>query len=100
MTEAEDYDRRADKPWTRLTPRDKVGRSLTLPATVVCLALRMRLKTANSWQSATSICQVSNKQLPVSARARAVIPAVNNSVTDIQYLSSWERMLLWILGLH
>ena len=24
VTEAEDYDRRADKPWTRLTPRDKV----------------------------------------------------------------------------
>lgn len=24
VTEAEDYDRRADKPWTRLTARDKV----------------------------------------------------------------------------
>lgn len=24
-TEAEDYDRRADKPWTKLTPADKVG---------------------------------------------------------------------------
>lgn len=23
-TEAEDYDRRADKPWTKLTPADKV----------------------------------------------------------------------------
>lgn len=23
VTEVEDYDRRADKPWTRLTPRDK-----------------------------------------------------------------------------
>ena len=23
-TSAEEYDRRADKPWTRLTPRDKV----------------------------------------------------------------------------
>ena len=24
-TQVEEYDRRADKPWTRLTPRDKVG---------------------------------------------------------------------------
>jgi len=24
VTEANDYDRRADKPWTRLTPKDKV----------------------------------------------------------------------------
>lgn len=24
-TEAEDYDRRADKPWTKLTPADKVS---------------------------------------------------------------------------
>lgn len=25
VTDAHEYDRRADKPWTRLTPRDKVG---------------------------------------------------------------------------
>ncbi len=25
MTEVEDYDRRADKPWTRLTPKDKAA---------------------------------------------------------------------------
>lgn len=25
VTDAKDYDRRADKPWTRLTPADKVG---------------------------------------------------------------------------
>jgi hypothetical protein len=24
-TDAHEYDRRADKPWTRLTPKDKVG---------------------------------------------------------------------------
>jgi phosphatase and actin regulator 4 len=24
-TEAHEYDRRADKPWTRLTPKDKVS---------------------------------------------------------------------------
>ena len=24
ITEAEEYDRKADKPWTRLTPKDKV----------------------------------------------------------------------------
>lgn len=24
VTEAQDYDRRADKPWTKLTPADKV----------------------------------------------------------------------------
>ena len=24
VTDAEDYDRRADKPWTRLTPKNKV----------------------------------------------------------------------------
>lgn len=24
VTDAKDYDRRADKPWTRLTPADKV----------------------------------------------------------------------------
>jgi len=30
VTEAEDYDRRADKPWTRLTPKDKVLDALTL----------------------------------------------------------------------
>lgn len=26
VTDAKDYDRRADKPWTRLTPADKVLR--------------------------------------------------------------------------
>lgn len=30
-TEAEDYDRRADKPWTKLTPADKVGARLRPP---------------------------------------------------------------------
>jgi len=25
VTEAEEYDRKADKPWMRLTPRDKVS---------------------------------------------------------------------------
>ena len=25
MTQAHEYDRRADKPWTRLTPRDKAA---------------------------------------------------------------------------
>ena len=28
VTDAEDYDRRADKPWTRLTPKNKVGNHL------------------------------------------------------------------------
>lgn len=29
VTDAQDYDRRADKPWTKLTPADKVmGRTL------------------------------------------------------------------------
>jgi len=26
VTNAHDYDRKADKPWTRLTPEDKVGK--------------------------------------------------------------------------
>ena len=30
VTEAHEYDRRADKPWTRLTPRDKVPLSCSL----------------------------------------------------------------------
>lgn len=30
-TEAEDYDRRADKPWTKLTPADKVSARLRPP---------------------------------------------------------------------
>lgn len=30
VTEAVTYDRRADKPWTRLTPKDKVSLSLDL----------------------------------------------------------------------
>lgn len=30
-TEAEDYDRRADKPWTKLTPADKVSARVTTP---------------------------------------------------------------------
>uniref|UniRef100_A0A673FZX0 Uncharacterized protein n=1 Tax=Sinocyclocheilus rhinocerous TaxID=307959 RepID=A0A673FZX0_9TELE len=30
VTEAKDYDRRADKPWTKLTPADKVSRSSLL----------------------------------------------------------------------
>lgn len=28
VTDAQDYDRRADKPWTKLTPADKVTRSV------------------------------------------------------------------------
>ena len=32
LTEAEIYDRRADKPWTRLTPRDKVRHSHDITA--------------------------------------------------------------------
>ena len=28
VSEAEMYDRKADKPWTRLTPRDKVQQSI------------------------------------------------------------------------
>ena len=31
VTDAHDYDRRADKPWTKLTPADKVS--------VICLSL-------------------------------------------------------------
>lgn len=34
VTDAQDYDRRADKPWTKLTPADKVGGCLC-----VCLSL-------------------------------------------------------------
>ncbi|XP_054924629.2 phosphatase and actin regulator 2 isoform X5 [Dermacentor andersoni] len=30
VTQAQDYDRRADKPWTRLTPKDKVSQALKL----------------------------------------------------------------------
>lgn len=30
-TEAEDYDRRADKPWTKLTPADKVSARVPPP---------------------------------------------------------------------
>lgn len=31
VTDAQDYDRRADKPWTKLTPADKVCLSVCLP---------------------------------------------------------------------
>uniref|UniRef100_A0A8C6Z3L8 Phosphatase and actin regulator 4 n=1 Tax=Nothoprocta perdicaria TaxID=30464 RepID=A0A8C6Z3L8_NOTPE len=31
VTDAQDYDRRADKPWTKLTPADKVTRSAVSP---------------------------------------------------------------------
>ena len=30
VTEANDYDRRADKPWTRLTPKEKVRNDASL----------------------------------------------------------------------
>lgn len=32
VTQAQDYDRRADKPWTRLTPKDKVCACVWVPA--------------------------------------------------------------------
>lgn len=31
VTDAQDYDRRADKPWTKLTPADKVTESVLTP---------------------------------------------------------------------
>lgn len=31
VTDAQDYDRRADKPWTKLTPADKVTESVLAP---------------------------------------------------------------------
>lgn len=31
VTDAQDYDRRADKPWTKLTPADKVPGSVLFP---------------------------------------------------------------------
>ena len=31
VTDAQDYDRRADKPWTKLTPADKVTGSVLSP---------------------------------------------------------------------
>lgn len=31
VTDAQDYDRRADKPWTKLTPADKVTGSALSP---------------------------------------------------------------------
>lgn len=34
VTDAKDYDRRADKPWTRLTPADKVLLVTNSPPTV------------------------------------------------------------------
>lgn len=34
VTDAKDYDRRADKPWTRLTPADKVRHLRSSPALV------------------------------------------------------------------
>ena len=30
VTDAEEVDRRADKPWTRLTPKDKVSTSIAI----------------------------------------------------------------------
>ena len=38
VTDAHDYDRRADKPWTKLTPADKVS--------VICLSLFEGYKTS------------------------------------------------------
>lgn len=34
VTDAQDYDRRADKPWTKLTPADKVTQVLMFPETL------------------------------------------------------------------
>lgn len=51
VTDAQDYDRRADKPWTKLTPADKVPAAFatdssdivnkvsTAPPTILCLQL-------------------------------------------------------------
>lgn len=36
VTDAKDYDRRADKPWTRLTPADKVSAVHVLPLCCCC----------------------------------------------------------------
>ena len=58
-TSAEEYDRRADKPWTRLTPRDKVLDDLTrsLPSTPPgCGA---PATTLVAWQLAASYAFVS-----------------------------------------
>lgn len=39
VTDAHEYDRRADKPWTKLTPKDKVQQHMRPVQTAVpCLA--------------------------------------------------------------
>jgi hypothetical protein len=37
VTDAQDYDRRADKPWTKLTPADKVIGKHVLFFSLICL---------------------------------------------------------------
>jgi len=41
VTEVELYDRRADKPWLRLTPKDKVGLILWLVMLTRVFAVRL-----------------------------------------------------------
>lgn len=50
-TEAEDYDRRADKPWTKLTPADKVHNHADG-------ALIRKIKAVWGFQSTTAIVVV------------------------------------------
>lgn len=47
VTDAKDYDRRADKPWTRLTPADKVLhlKSSSLSITLACCNVLEQIET-------------------------------------------------------
>lgn len=57
VTDAKDYDRRADKPWTRLTPADKVTQKhhFSLSKRVDIIKLRLgALKIDRLWTSKTS----------------------------------------------
>lgn len=48
VTSAQDYDRRADKPWTKLTPADKVEISVQTPMTYWQLAAKSSLYGQNA----------------------------------------------------
>lgn len=59
VTQANDYDRRADKPWTRLTPKDKVTLGLTTFCTL-CKLMKLELIVFSNWFRLLSVKNSTN----------------------------------------
>lgn len=69
VADAQDYDRRADKPWTRLTAADKVsrgrekrrslsvGRAVALPQPYLKTAASSKLLTGAIWVTCCKVSQ-------------------------------------------